>query len=123
MPVYKDFEDLPIWKESRDLVVWIYKLTKEGKFAKDWCLTNQIRSASLSISSNIAEGFDRSSRKEFIRFLYIAKGSVSEVRSQILVCIELGYIERNESKILLERTKSLAKQIGALISFLKKKNI
>jgi four helix bundle protein len=123
MPVYRDFEDLPIWKESRDLTVGIYKLTNEGKLAKDWCLTNQIRSASLSISSNIAEGFDRSSRKEFIRFLYIAKGSVSEVRSQILVCIELGYVEKNESKILLDRTKSLAKQIGALISFLKKKNI
>jgi four helix bundle protein len=123
MPVYRDFEDLPIWKESRDLTVGIYKLTNEGKLAKDWCLTNQIRSASLSISSNIAEGFDRSSRKEFIRFLYIAKGSVSEVRSQILICIELGYVEKNESKILLDRTKSLAKQIGALISFLKKKNL
>ena len=123
MPVYRDFEDLPIWKESRDLAVWIYKLTDEGKLAKDWCLTNQIRSASLSISSNTAEGFDRSSRKEFIRFLYIAKGSVSEVRSQILICIELGYVEKNESKILLDRTKSLTKQIGALISFLKKKNL
>ena len=123
MPVYRDFEDLPIWKESRDLTVCIYKLTNEGKLAKDWCLTNQIRSASLSISSNIAEGFDRSSRKEFIRFLYIAKGSVSEVRSQILICIELGYVEKNESKILLDRTKSLTKQIGALISFLKKKNL
>ncbi len=123
MPVYRDFEDLPIWKESRDLAVWIYKLTKEGRLAKDWCLTNQIRSASLSISSNIAEGFDRSSRKEFIRFLYIAKGSVSEVRSQILICIELGYVNKNESEILLERTKSLSKQIGALISFLKKKNL
>ncbi len=123
MPVYNNFEDLPIWKESRDLAVWIYKLTKEGKFTKDWCLSNQIRSASLSISSNIAEGFDRSSRKEFIRFLYIAKGSTSEVRSQLLICIELGYLDKNQSERLLERTKSLTKQIGALISFLKKKNL
>lgn len=86
-------------------------------------MSNQIRSASLSISSNIAEGFDRSSRKEFIKFLYIAKGSTSEVRSQLFICVELGYLDKDESEKLLERTKSLTRQIGALISFLKRKNL
>ena len=123
MAVYNNFEDLPVWKDARDLAVLIYKLTKVGKLAKDWCMSNQIRSVSLSISSNIAEGFDRSSRKEFIRFLYIAKGSTSEVRSQLLICVELGYLDKDESERLLERTKSLTKQIGALISFLKRKNL
>jgi four helix bundle protein len=115
MAVYNNFEDLPVWKDARDLTVWIYKLTNAGKLAKDWCMSNQIKSVSLSISSNIAEGFDRSSRKEFIKFLYIAKGSTSEVRSQLLICMELGYLDRDESEKLLERTKSLTKQIGALI--------
>jgi four helix bundle protein len=123
MAVYNNFEDLPVWKDARDLAVLIYKLTKVGKLAKDWCMSNQIRSASISISSNIAEGFDRSSRKEFIRFLYIAKGSTSEVRSQLFICLELGYLDKDESERLLERTKSLTKQIGALILFLKRKNL
>jgi four helix bundle protein len=123
MAVYNNFEDLLVWKDARDLTVWIYKLTNAGKLAKDWCMSNQIKSVSLSISSNIAEGFDRSSRKEFIKFLYIAKGSTSEVRSQLLICMELGYLDRDESEKLLERTKSLTKQIGVLISFLKKKNL
>lgn len=94
-----------------------------GKLAQDWCMSNQIRSAFISISSNIAEDFDRSSRKEFIKFLYIAKGSTSEVRSQLFIYKELGYLDKDESDRLLEKTKSLTKQIGALISFLKRKNL
>jgi four helix bundle protein len=122
MAVYSNFEDLPVWKEAKDLAVRIYKITKEGKSSKDWSLSDQIKRASLSISSNIAEGFDRGSRKEFIMFLYIAKGSVSEVRSQLFICKELRYLDITTAEALLEKTSSLTKQIGALISFLKKRN-
>jgi four helix bundle protein len=123
MAVYKNFEDLPIWKEAKDLAVRIYKITKEDKLKRDFGLSEQIRRATLSISSNITEGFDRSSRKEFIKYLYIAKGSVSEVRSQLFICKELGYLDNGISEELLGRTTSLTRQIGALISFLKKRNL
>ncbi len=123
MAVYKNFEDLPIWKEAKDLAVQIYKITKEDKLKRDFGLSEQIRRAALSISSNIAEGFDRSYKKEFIKSLYIAKGSVSEVRSQLFICKELGYLDNGISEELLGRTTSLTRQIGALISFLKKRNL
>jgi four helix bundle protein len=99
-----------------------HKITKEGKFSKNWSLSEQIRKTSTSISSNIAEGFDRSSRKEFIKFLYIAKGSVSDVGSQLFICKELGYLDIETAEGLFRKTTSLTKQIGALIFFLKKKN-
>jgi len=71
MAVYNNFEDLPVWKEAKDLAVQIYKITKEEKFKRDYGLSEQIRRAAVSVSSNIAEGFERSSRKEFIRSLNI----------------------------------------------------
>lgn len=123
MAVYNNFEDLPVWRGARDLAVEIYKITKEEKFRRDFGLRDQIRRATVSISSNIAEGFERSSRKEFIKSLYIAKGSVSEVRSQLFLSKELGYLDGNFSGKLLEQTRSLSRQIGALIAFLKKKNL
>jgi four helix bundle protein len=123
MAVYSSFEELPVWKQAKDLAVLIYKITGEYKLKKDRGLVEQIRKAVFSISNNIAEGFDRSSEKEFIKFLYIAKGSVSEVRSQLLICNELGYLDKDVSEKLLEQTSSLTKQIGGLISFLKKKNL
>lgn len=123
MAVYSSFEDLPVWKQAKDLAVLIYKITGEYKLKKDRGLVEQIRKAVLSISNSIAEGFDRSSEKEFIKFLYIAKGSVSEVRSQLLICNELGYLDKDVSEKFLEQTRSLTKQIGGLISFLKKRNL
>lgn len=123
MAVYSSFEDLPVWKEAKDLAVQIYKITREEKFKRDYGLSEQIRRAAVSVSSNIAEGFERSSRKEFIRSLYIAKGSVSEVRSQLFLSKELGYLDGYFSRELLEQTRSLSRQIGALIAFLKKKNL
>ncbi len=123
MAAYKNFEDLPIWKEAKDLTVQIYIITKEEKLKRDYGLSEQIRRAAISISSNIAEGFDRSSKKEFIKSLYIAKGSVLEVRSQLFLCKELGYLDGDFSEKLLEQTRSLSRQIGALISYLKKRNL
>jgi len=109
MAVYRNFEELPIWEEAKELAVQIYKMTQEGRLKRDYGLSDQIRRTAISISSNIAEGFDRSSRREFIRSLYIAKGSVSEVRSQLLICIELGYLDQVVSEKLLEKTISLTK--------------
>jgi four helix bundle protein len=80
----KSFEDLDIWKQARQLVQEIYRLTKTEKFSRDFDLRHQIQGATVSIMSNIAEGFERGGNQEFIQFLYIAKGSCGEVRSQTL---------------------------------------
>jgi len=121
LTVYKKFEDLPIWKLAKDLAVEIYRVSKNEKFRKDYALVDQIRRAVISVSSNIAEGFERGSKKEFIQFLYIAKGSLGEVRSQLQVCFDLGYINKDNLTTLLSQTYDLSNQLGAFISSIKKR--
>ena len=79
------FEELEIWKEARRLIREIYRITKTSKFSRDFGLAEQIRRAAISIMSNIAEGFERGGNQEFMQFLYIAKGSCGEVRSQVYI--------------------------------------
>ena len=93
MAKINSFEEINAWKESRDFNKVIYGLTNKGEFEKDFDLKRQIRRASVSISSNIAEGFERNTNKEFIHFLYISKASAGEVRSQLYLAMDLGYLE------------------------------
>ena len=88
----KTHKDLDVWNKSIDLVEDIYKLTKEFPKEELYGLTNQLRRASVSISSNIAEGAARNSNKEFIQFLYIAKGSLSETKSQLYRAFDRKYV-------------------------------
>jgi four helix bundle protein len=88
----KNFEDLEIWKEARCLTREIYQLTRDTKFSKDFGLNSQIQRAAISIMSNIAEGFERGGNQEFTQFLYIAKGSCGEVRSQLYVAVDQSYV-------------------------------
>src|SRR5262245_61496885 len=85
MATFQRFSDMEVWQKCRELTNEIYKITKEGFFSKDFELRAQIRSASVSAMSNIAEGFERNSTAEFIQFLSIAKGSLAEVASQLYV--------------------------------------
>lgn len=90
------FEDIVAWQKARELVKVIYQMTNElEKFRKDFGLKDQIRRAAVSSMSNIAEGFARTSDKEFANFLNIARGSVAEVQSQLYVALDLGYINKN----------------------------
>jgi four helix bundle protein len=114
------FEDLEIWKEARRLTSEIYRLTSRPKFAKDFSLRDQIQSAAVSVMSNIAEGFERAGNQEFTQFLYIAKGSCGEVRSQLYVAIDQAYISANESQELLNSFKRLSGMITNLINYLKR---
>jgi len=98
MPIEKrrpvrSFEDLKVWQMGIDLVKRVYIVTASGTFSRDFGLRDQIRRASVSIPTNIAEGFERSSRKEYLLFLNIAKGSAGEVRSLLRVAFEVGYLE------------------------------
>jgi len=115
----KNFEDLEIWRDARRLTKEICDLTVRSKFVKDFALSAQIRSAAISIMSNIAEGFERAGNQEFIQFLYVAKGSCGEVRSQLYAAIDQGYISINESEGLLNSFKRLSSMIGGLINYLK----
>ena len=81
-------EDLNIWQRARKMTQEIYTITEKPKFSKDYALKDQIRRAGVSVMSNIAEGFERGSNKEFVQFLYIAKGSIGEVRSQLYVALD-----------------------------------
>jgi len=121
MAVYQKFEDLPVWKLAKDLAVKIYQITKDEKFRRDYGLVDQIRRASISVSSNVAEGFERGSKKEFIKFLYIAKGSLGEMRSQLHVSYELGYIKKDNLNTFLTQCYDLSNQLGAFIASIKKR--
>jgi four helix bundle protein len=93
----KQFEDLEAWKKARELGNAIYKVTSDGSFSRDFVLRDQIRRAVVSISSNIAEGFERSGDGEFNRFLAIAKGSCGELRSQLYLAFDQNTSERKNS--------------------------
>ena len=118
MGTVKEFEDFEVWKKSIDLAVLIYKLTMQEPLSKDYSLKDQIRRASTSVSNNIAEGFEYGNNKQFARFLRIAKGSLGEVRSQIVVLRRLRYIKEEDYQSIYNECKSISKQLYSLINYL-----
>src|SRR5688572_30296581 len=96
MATVKTFEGLEVWQHARKLVKEIYGVSNRGPFSKDFGLRDQLRRASISILSNIAEGFERSGNKEFAHFLFMAKGSAGELRAQLYVALDLAYISAND---------------------------
>ena len=108
------FEDLIPWQKARELTKNIYKVTKQGDFRKDFGLRDQIRKASVSIMSNIAEGFERGGRSEFHQFLVISKGSCAELRSQLYVSLGVGYIDLRTFQTLHALAKETSRVIGGL---------
>ena len=92
MSVVRDFEDLVIFQKARELSKKIYYITRDGEFKSDYRFVQQIRASTGSIMDNIAEGFERSGNKEFVNFLFIAKGSCGEVRSQLIRANDVGYL-------------------------------
>ncbi len=96
MATIERFEDIEAWQNARKLVITIYQASIDGAFSKDFAFRDQIRRAAVSIMSNIAEGFGRSGNREFIQFLSVAKGSVSEVQSQLYIALDVGYIDRKQ---------------------------
>ncbi|WP_299014771.1 four helix bundle protein [uncultured Polaribacter sp.] len=119
MAKFNSFEEIISWQKARELNVEIYKVTNSNDlFAKDFGLRDQIRRASVSISSNIAEGFERQTTKEFIRFLYIAKASAGEVRSQLYLAFDINYISENEFNNLRLKINEVSKLISGLLKHL-----
>jgi len=119
MATYTIFEEMPIWQQSRSIAKQVYELTCEGKFAKDFGLRDQLQRSAVSVMSNIAEGFERTSKKEFANFVNITKGSLGEARSQITIACDIGYIEESQRLNLAEQMTSLGKEIGGFMKYLR----
>ena len=117
------FEDLTIFQMARNLCKEVYVITRHSEFKKDTRFVQQIHAAAGSIMDNIAEGYERDGNKEFINFLYIAKGSCGEVRSQLIRASDVGFIDKETAKRLYEDSINLSKAISKFIISLKRSSV
>ncbi len=113
------FEDLEIWKDAIRIGVQIYKITEEGKLQKDFSAKDQLRRAAVSISNNIAEGFEYNNNKSFLRFLLYSKGSAGELRSQLYILKEANVIDDERFELLRKDLIKLSRNIEGFRKYLK----
>ena len=123
MAAVKDFEELAIFQKARELSKRIYPVTNREGFKSDYRFVQQIRAAAGSIMDNIAEGFERTGNKEFLNFLYIAKGSCGEVRSQLIRANDIGYLTPEEYEELYTECRKLSAGIMNFIKEIKASDI
>ncbi len=123
MAGFTKFEEIEAWKKARELCKLIFDLTKKEKFSKDFSLKDQIRRSSGSVMDNIAEGFERGGKKEFIQFLYISKSSSAETKSQLYRALDYEYINQKEFNNCYDKCNECAKIIAGLINYLKSSQI
>jgi four helix bundle protein len=108
------FEELIAWQKARILTAEIYKATSSGDFGKDFGLKNQIQRAAVSVMSNVAEGFERARPAEFHQFLSMSKASCAELRSQLYVALDVGYLDKNQFETLMALALEVARIVGGL---------
>lgn len=113
MPVVTRFEDLQVWQRARALNRAVYQLTTAKPLARDFRFVDQARGCSISIMNNIAAGFERFRRAEFLQFLSIAKGSVGELRSMLYAALDVGYIDQTYFDDLMEQSTELSRSLGS----------
>ncbi len=118
MKEYKTFKDLNVWVSARKLCVEVYSLTQTFPSFEQFGLTNQLRRASVSIVSNIAEGYGRQYKKETIQFLYTSKGSINEVEAQLLIACDLKFVNEEDLKNVFQTIEETRKQIIGYIKYL-----
>jgi four helix bundle protein len=116
---YESFKELKVWQEAKGLAIEIYKTTNQGKLKTDYGLREQIQKAAVSIASNIAEGYERNSDKDFVRFLYIAKGSLSELLTQLEIASGVGYLDDDSLIILTDKCIKIGSMLTRLIQYRK----
>jgi len=118
MATLRRFEDLDAWKEARELTKAVYRITSVGEFARDYGLRDQIRRATISIMSNIAEGFERGGDKEFLQFFSIAKGSCREIRAQLYAAFDQAYLSEVQFQDLVEKVTTISRLLAGLMKYL-----
>jgi len=123
MATFQKFEEINAWKKSRELTRDIYRVTNQEPFSKDFGLRSQIRNASSSVMSNIAEGFERSGSVEFGQFLSIAKGSVGEVKSQLYIAVDQEYLDKETFERLFATASEISKMINGLMNHIRDSSI
>ena len=112
-----NFKDLKVWQNAKDISVSVYKITDNEKYKTDFGLRDQMRRSSVSVPSNIAEGDDLSSDRQSIKYFYIAKGSVAELRTQLLISFEIGYISKNVYSSIEKQCEEVTAMLTGLIRF------
>jgi four helix bundle protein len=117
------FEDLTSWQKARELNHFVYNASKKGAFAKDFGLRDQMRRASVSVMSNIAEGFERGGDREFIQFLSNAKGSCGEVRSQLYAALDEEYLTQGEFDELCKLCLDVSRLISGFMTYLRRSEL
>ena len=117
------FEDMEVWQQARTIAKAVYACSRQGELSRDFGLRDQLQRAAVSIMSNVAEGFERGTNKEFIQFLFIAKGSAGEVRSQLYIARDLEYIDENTFNQLNAALLSISRQISGFIQYLRSSNL
>lgn len=120
---FTKIEDMLAWQKAKALTIEIYKITNEPLFSKDFGLKDQIRRAAVSVPSNIAEGFGRGGTNEFKNFLWISKGSLYEVKTQLILAYELGLVEEKLKEQLIINIEEVTGMIAGLIKYLKNTEI
>jgi len=123
MAKIEKFEDLEAWKMARKATKEVYEISSREQFSRDFALVNQMRRASISILSNIAEGFERGGDKEFLQFLSIAKGSCGEVRAQLYVALDQNYIDDEKFKQISEELSETSRIISGLMKYLQQSKL
>ena len=117
------FEDIEAWKKGRELRQAIYKLSRTGEFARDFGLRDQIRRAAQSVTSNIAEGFERNGNREFIQFLSDAKGSCGEVRDQLYTALDENYMTQKQFDDLQNLSLETSRLISGFMKYLQQSEL
>jgi four helix bundle protein len=117
------FEDIESWKLAREITRMIYTASAGEKFCRDFALCNQIRRAAISILSNIAEGFERGGNKEFVQFLAVAKGSCGEVRAQLYVALDQGYVDETKFREIVAKLNEASRLIAGFIKYLQQSDL
>jgi four helix bundle protein len=123
MPSIQRFEEIEAWNKGRELTRRIYQITSKANFSRDFTLKDQIKRAAISITSNIAEGFERGGNREFIQFLATAKGSASELKSQLYAALDAGYIDKNEFEELYKLGHSIVLLTGGFMKYLQQSEL
>jgi len=117
--VFERFEDIEVWKRGCRIAIEVIQITKSGLMEREWGLRDQVRRSAFSIASNIAEGYERNSQKEFRRFLLIAKGSCAELRTQLYVLQAAELLNPEDCHRLVEETKEISSMLQGLVSSIK----